>query len=413
MTRTQRRTWSETAGLWCVLGLIGPIIPTHAQVVLQPSGGRIRVQNTDMAVMEAGEARNDLPCTVTQDKPFLGFDLRFHSGFDVEVPLKELAGSENLLTILFRVIPEADKDNPVYLIQRIRVPAIEEEAKGDAYLQGGFDLGEGKYHVDWLMRDRAERVCSSSWDVEATLPAKDKTMAMMIKANSVEAVRPEQFHEEPAIERDASQPLLNVKVLLNFAPQKATASTLRPLDTLALVSMLRTLTRDPRIGKFSVVAFNLNEQKMLYRQENADKISFKALGESVNAVNPGTVELRHLAEKHSHTGFLADLIAKEFGPAYRPDAMIFAGPKAMLDQNVPDDKLKLLGEIDYPVFYMNYIVNPQATPWRDSIGNAVKFLKGTEFTISRPRDLWFAVSEMVNRIVKSRNGKAVASVSGK
>ena len=41
------------------------------------------------------------------------------------------------------------------------MPSIEENAKGDAYLQGGFDLGEGKYHVDWLMRDRTERVCSA------------------------------------------------------------------------------------------------------------------------------------------------------------------------------------------------------------------------------------------------------------
>jgi len=43
-------------------------------------------------------------------------------------------------------------------------------------LVGSFDIGEGKYHVDWLMRDRAERVCSHSWDTDATLPVKDKQM---------------------------------------------------------------------------------------------------------------------------------------------------------------------------------------------------------------------------------------------
>jgi hypothetical protein len=83
----------------------------------------------------------------------------------------------------------------------------------------------------------------------------------------------------------------------------------------------------------------------------------------------------------------------------------------MLAANVPDDSLKQLGELEYPVFYMNYILNPNATPWRDAIGNAVKALKGTEYTISRPRDLWFAVTEMVSRIVKFRNGKQVAAVS--
>ena len=49
---------------------------------------------------------------------------------------------------------------------------------GDATLGGIFDLGEGNYHVDWLMRDRSERVCSFYWDSEATLPPKDKQIAL-------------------------------------------------------------------------------------------------------------------------------------------------------------------------------------------------------------------------------------------
>src|SRR5712692_839309 len=53
----------------------------------------------------------------------------------------------------FVFTPANHKDEPLYFSQRIGVPAIEADAKGEAYLQGGFDLGEGKYHVDWLMRD--------------------------------------------------------------------------------------------------------------------------------------------------------------------------------------------------------------------------------------------------------------------
>src|SRR5450631_1379034 len=102
-----------------------------------------RLVNTDMAVLEADEVRKDLPCSITPSKPALGFDLKFHSGYDVTVPLKELAGSDNLLTVLFRVTPDNHKDDPAYFSQRIRVPNLEEDARGDAYLQGFFDLGEG------------------------------------------------------------------------------------------------------------------------------------------------------------------------------------------------------------------------------------------------------------------------------
>jgi hypothetical protein len=376
-----------------------------------PNGVGPRIFNTDMAVLEAGDPRKDLPCTVVPIKPALGFDLKFHSGYDVTVPLKDLAGSENTLTTLFRVIPDNRKDDPIYFIHRVRVPAIEEDARGDAYLQGGFDVGEGKYHVDWLMRDRSERVCSGYWDSEAFLSPKEKQVSLSILPGSVERADGEQFKEEPPIERIASEPPLNVKVLVNFAPQNARSATFRPMDTSALVSILRQIARDPHIGKFSVIAFNMQEQRIIYRQESEDRIDFPALGEALNTVNLATVDLKRLGQKHGETDFLSDLIKSEISSAEHPDALIFAGPKVMLESNIPADSLKEVGDVQYPVFYMNYNLNPQAVPWRDSISRAVRFFKGTEYTISRPRDLWYAVAEMVSRIVKSKHDRPISALS--
>ncbi len=380
-----------------------------AQLAMQ--SGAARIHGTDLAVLEAGEQRKDLPCGVTPDKAFLGFDMRFHAGFDVAVPLRELSGNENLLTILFRVTPDDNKDAVRYFTQKIRVPSIEEEAKGDAYFEGGFDMGEGKYHVDWLMRDRAERVCAHSWEVDASLPGKDRQISVVVPPNSVEQMHPDQFQPESPVQRETADPL-HVKIVMNFAPQKATASTLRATDLAALVSILRTLSRDPRIGRFSLVAFNMQDQKVFHRQDAVERIDFPMLGKSLNNINIGTVDLKQLVVKHSATQFLTKLMGDECMGKDKTDAVIFAGPKAMLDQNVPDEELKKI-ELGYPLFYMNYILNPHATPWRDAIGNAVKSLKGVEYTITRPRDLWFSVNEMVGRIVKFRNGKHVASVSTK
>ncbi|MDZ4798981.1 MAG: acetyltransferase [Bryobacteraceae bacterium] len=357
---------------------------------------------SDIAVLEAGETRKDLPCAVINSKPLLGFDLRYHGGYEVSVPMKELSGSENLLTIVFRVQPLEPKGDTLYLTQRFTVPSIEDEAKGDAYLLGGFDVGEGKYHVDWLMRDRSERVCSHSWDFEAQLPAKDRQIALALTSGEIRALDREQFREEPPVARSSEEPPLNVKVLVNFAPQNSKSATLQPLDTSALVSILRNISRDPRIGRFSLVAFNLQEQRVLYRQDNADKIDFPGLGEALNSLNLGTIDLKRLSQKHGDTEFLANLIRQEVSVpgAAVPDAVVFAGPKALLEESVPQDSLRQIGDLNYPVFYMNYNLYPQAVPWNDTISKAVKFMKGQEYTISRPRDLWFAVSEMVSRIVK-------------
>jgi hypothetical protein len=384
----------------------------RSQIPLAASGpaGSVNIFNTDLAVLEAGEPRKDLPCTATAIKPSLGFDLKFHSGYEVSIPLRELAGGENLLTILFRVAPVGQPNQTTYFIQRVKVPAIEDATRGDAYLQGAFDVGEGEYHVDWLMRDRSERVCSSYWDTEAALSPKDKLMNLIIPPSVVQKVDSEQFKEEPPIQRAQNEAPLNVKVLVNFAPQNSLSATLQPLDTSALVSILRSISREPRIGKFSIIAFNMQEQRVVYRQEGVDRIDFPSLGDALRSLNLGTIDLKRLGEKHGDTEFLADLIRREVG-ANHPDAVIFAGPKVMLDANVPQDSLKQVGDVDYPIFYMNYNLNPQAVPWKDAISHTVKYFRGFEYTISRPRDVWFAVSDLVSRIVKSRNGRQAAAIS--
>jgi len=384
------------------LGLCAGSAGAQSLMLPDSPAGKVRVFNTDLAVLTLQEARQDLPCTVSPVKPALGFDLRFHSGYEVSIPLKALAGSENLLTMIFRVTPEGRQDEPVYFIQRVRVPAIEQDAKGEAYLQGTFDLGEGRYHLDWLMRDRSERFCSAYWDVEATLPAKDKDLAVSLPPGAIQPTEAEPFREEPPVERAGDQPPLNVKILVNFAPQNTHSATLQPLDVAALVSILRGIAREPRIGKFSVVAFNLQEQRVLYRQDRADRIDFPALGQALRSLKLGTIDLERLSQKHGETEFLTELILREIGGEDRPDALIFAGPKAMLEENIPQSTLKEVGEVEYPVFYMNYNLNPQANPWRDAIGRAVRFFRGYEFTISRPRDLWAALNEIVSRVVRSR-----------
>ena len=393
----------------CLFAYLQFQVPLAGQGFL--AGGKApRMFGTDMAVLEAGEPRQDLPCKVEETKPILGFDLKFHAGFEVSVPMHELAGSENLLTIVFRVRPEGKSDRDRYFIQRIRVPQLDEDAKGEAFLQGGFDIGEGKYHVEWLMRDRAERVCSQSWKVEAILPAKDKLIEMNEPADTVHPSEPEQFQEDPPVARSTTETPLSVKVLINFAPQRSRSATLQPVDTSALVSILRTISRDPRIGRFSLVAFNMQDQKILYKQENADRIDFPKIGEALRDLKLGTVDLKKLQTKNSETEFLSELLQREASTGEVPDALIFAGPKVLLDQNVPQEALRSVGSLDYPVFYLNYNLYPQQIPWRDSIGHAVKHFRGVEYTISRPRDLWFAVSEMVNKIGKAKQTKKVGAV---
>ena len=234
---------------------------------------------------------------------------------------------------------------------------------------------------------------------------KDKQVALSLGQGNIRQSEREQFKDEPPIQRMAEEAPLNVKVLVNFAPQNSRSATLQPLDTSALTAILRNISREPRIGKFTIVAFNLQEHRVVYRQDNAEKIDFPALGEALDSISPGTVDLNRLSQKHGETEFLAKLIQDEVASSETADAVVFAGPKALLEESVPTESLRQIGDLGYPVFYMNYNLYPQAVPWNDAIGKAVKVLKGYEYTISKPRDLWFAVTEMVSRIVKTKQGR--------
>ncbi|MFL6354458.1 MAG: acetyltransferase [Bryobacteraceae bacterium] len=401
------------AALFCVFLYFLSASSAQSQFLVKPTypGEPVSLLPSDVAILESGDGRTDLPCSVTPRKADVGFDLRFHTGYDATIPLNALEGDEQLLTVVFRVYALDDKLHPAYFVQHFRVPHIDEDAKGEAALLGIIDVGEGNYHVDWLMRDRGERVCSSSWDVEAALAAKDKSMNLFIAPSQIAETASQPFVNEPVVRPPGSGSNLNIKLLVNFAPQTAAASSLQRIDTDPLVSILKAVERDPHIGRLSLVAFNMEQSRVIYRQEAAEHIDFPALGKALETMKLGTVNVQQLKQKHGQTDFLEGLIEKEVANSSHPDAVIFAGPKAMLDADVPQDDLRRIGDIECPVFYLNYNLNPQAVPWKDSISHAIRVFKGTEYTISRPRDLWFSTAEMVSRILRSKRQHAMASAA--
>jgi hypothetical protein len=263
--------------------------------------------------------------------------------------------------------------------------------------------------VDWLMRDRSERICSSSWQTEAILSPKDKAMPLSIDANEVDQTLPNSFVNDKAVDAThGSNDALHLKLLVNFGSQDSSFPSFQHDDADVLVSILKAIERDPRVARVSLVAFNIEETRVIYRPESAQRIDFPALGKALESMKPGTVNIQRLGHKHGETEFLKALIDKEIGPPNHPDAVIFAGPKVMLDADVPQDELKRIGDIEFPMFYLNYNSNPQEIPWKDSISHVIRAFKGIEYTISRPHDVWFSTTEVINRIARSKQQRATA-----
>ena len=131
------------------------------------------------------------------------------------------------------------------------------------------------------------------------------------------------------------------------------------------------------------------------------------MGRALQDIKLGTVEVAKLGVKHSEMDFLRELISTEVANNGLVDAVVFAGPKTMLDADVPRQELRRMEGVECPVFYINYNSNSQAVPWKDSISHAIRALEGTEYAISRPRDLWLSTSDMFSRIISSKRQRAV------
>jgi len=386
------------AGLACALAL-APSLAAQEMVALQGAGDPALL-DSERTVLEAPGARRELACLPDSGKAVLGFDLRFHAGYKVEIPLKEVAGDGGLIRIVFRVEPEQAAAQPFYFLQTYTVPPMDPGAGGTTTLRGGFELGEGKYHVAWLMRDPRGRVCSSEWDLDAQLAARDRGMELDIPAGVARLSEADTFHDDPpAGPRDAAS--LHVKLLVNFAPQNPDSSTLDWRDESALTTFLRQFSRDPRIASISLVVFNLQEQRVIFRQSGEGTIGFRALGDAVRTLTLGTASASQLSRKHADAEFISDLLSRELAGEPYPDAFVIAGPRASAE-GVSEESMRSVGPVAAPVYCLSFVFDSAASPWRDAIASAARHLRGAEFVVGKPRDVFFISSDILGRIMKSR-----------
>jgi hypothetical protein len=388
-------TWVILAGLF-----ISCVAELHSfQIPLQGSrtGAPPRLLPDDEAIFQADESRQDLPCEVRPIDPVLGFDLRLRSGYEVTVPWDELSEGGDELRVLVRITGKQPDRAPYHLIQRIATPRTPANASGDLRFTGVFEVGEGTYRADWLMRGRQGRVCSHRWDFRAELPQDGRDIPGLLQSGTVMPASADLFAMEPPVVRSDSSHAVKLRIMVNVTPPETGAAAIRDEDLAAIVATLRAVSRNPMVREFSVAVFQLHDPRLLYEQESASQIDFVELGRALTAARAGTVSLATLTRKHANEEFLATLL-KEQEQNDRPDAVVFVGPRLIALEDVSDDTLRASYRPDCPVFYLNHDFSPARTGWRDVIGRFVRILRGREYSYSRPLEMWSSVKDMLGHI---------------
>jgi hypothetical protein len=352
----------------------------------------------DATVLNIREPKSALPCSVKPVRPELGFDLGFHTGYRVRMRLRDLAGEGGGLTAIFRVIPEGNIKEPAYFAQKWRVPAIAADAGGEIELEGAFVVGESDYQVDWLVRDPYERVCSAHWRVSARLPRSEAPLTAALPPGSI--VEAGAWRDRSVWAKNGSGGERRRLVVLVHTGSSASGTSAIPAqEKQAVLAILRSISREPGIGSFTVLAFNLDNRVVIFTQDRAQSIDLAGLDMAIDSFKTGTVPVNLLAEKDTEAGFLAGLIADQ-APWKDADGVIFLGAARPADAKFTDDMLRQLGDAGCPVFYLSYSPEWSNDLRPDLIGAAVRHWRGYKFRINNPMDFVSAWSNIMSRIAQ-------------
>ena len=345
--------------------------------------------------------QNTLKCWLERWNPSLDFAFRFVAGYATECRLSQFRGKSTLLVTYIRITPEGRP--PLLFESAYRVPEISPEMKqaiggdlrklnNDVGLSGAFAVGEGEYFLELLVKDDQNRAYRRHWKLRVAASQSERGVALAIKPLAVESVERARLQTVFAPQRGEN---LRLTILLDAAPMNPYQSSLRAWDRAFLLETLYSVLRQTPHKSVHLVAFNLEQQREVFRSDEFDAAAFRDLHRALEEVELSSISVNAL-RKHDSPKFLVALANEELA-AGRSDAVIFLGPSARMATEVTEGALTE-EKADAPqFFYFEYFPWPGAH-FPDSIDLLVKSAGGKVFPIHSPAQLDDAIDKMLVRL---------------
>lgn len=372
----------RTNAVWLLIALIAPACAQE------------RVRQSRLAEAEQylrpRPQEPSLRCEVHPLPAMLDFSMRFQAGYFVSVPIQQYEGEGHRWGMVTRITPEGGDGKPVYLASFRHLPVIP-KVKADLTISGGFLLGQGSYKVDWVLMDDQERVCRKSWHLNA--PAKNpEGINPPMKPYTADSLS--SFRWKPAKPEDGTHPL-RLTVLLHAAPLMRAMTRVRERDQSRLLGSLGTLLEQTPAESVRVVAFNLDQQREIFRSDDFTPREFPRLARAVQDLELGLVDYQVLKNRTGSIDLLSDLLSREAAEKRQSDAVIFLGPAGRAAQRLPPDVAEEHMIPGVRWFYFEYrSYRDRGSDFPDTIQNLVKKLGGQTFKIYTPGEFAKAVGRL-------------------
>jgi hypothetical protein len=422
------------------------VIPSCFKVIgVLQMGGLLAVSAFGQSLVEAGripslrqlfesaEHAQQLRCDIRPVRPQLNFTFRFEAGYVVELPLAQFHGAEHNLVIHARVTTEGHE--PVYLIGNTGIQPTVSVTKLVAKTAGRFIVGEGVYGVEVLVGDNSHRFCRGAWQIEARRTGSERTLKAMTPTGVVEEFP---VHGSEIADVISGPKIGRLTILLHAAPLSPNVSRLQPDDIQTLTDSLSSLLRELPAQSVKLIAFNLDQQHIIFRTDRFEATQTDDLTLALNRLVLGRVDYQILKEARSPIDFLLGIMQAELHNPAKADALIVLGPRTRLQHSIPADALR---EHPVPTVFMLQYQSPRALlnhlaihdahvasdddpggdlpkiefsaaedgrshetfelpDFPDSIDHLMRRLKGETICVRSPHDLADAIRRMNRRIAK-------------
>src|SRR6202142_662758 len=291
----------------------------HAQDLLTSSScSGIQALLSDVGGKQTLEGRAEL------SHARLNYAFRFQAGYSIDIPLRQFAGKGNMVRVIARVALSGGSRPPVCLFQSGALPEIPGGDKPDLPIKGGFFLGEGNYRVDLAVFDQAGRLYQARFNLEAALKGRERKVRLGLAPGEVQPIDSLRWnpHREPA-GRERRLTILFHAASLYGAP------TLPSLyDPGLLLCSPSTVLSDGAFDQVRLIAFNLDQEQELFRQDRLDVDGFRKLSERLLSLKLSSVPMTVFAPGEARHALIDSLLRAEMSSEKPPDAILFLGPYA-------------------------------------------------------------------------------------
>jgi len=269
-----------------------------------------------------------LDATIAAVKPEITYAFRFYAGYSVAIPVKQFTASPASVAVLARVVPRDGSHSPVCFSQTESFePRSSMAAARDLLMEGGFFLGAGSYAMDVAVADPQGRLYRKHIVLTAAARGSRRHIHFDLAPGVIQPIPRMSWTPHP---HAASSLPRQLTVLFHAASLYGSRTSLEITDLAQLLGSLSTVLSDSNFDQIRIVAFNIDQQRELFRQDSLDVPGFQKMIETLLPLRLWTVSAASL---HPETPVLDALLRAELSASQGPArTVLLLGPPVYDDQ---------------------------------------------------------------------------------